>query len=190
MLDSEIKKPIYIVMSQTGTALSRILKCITRRDYNHASISLCDDLSTMYSFGRRRPYNPFLAGFVMESANFGTFKRFPETKVLVLKLFICEEDYVRLEERISEMLTHSKDFKYNYWGLWLAAFKICFKSKDRFYCSEFVKEMLVRCGVDGADKLAKIVHPMHFLQIPNTETVFCGKLREYSADRELAKICR
>ena len=43
-------KQIYIVISQTGTILSRILKLVTKAEYNHASISLVPDLNTMYSF--------------------------------------------------------------------------------------------------------------------------------------------
>ena len=53
------KRYVYIVISQTGTILSRIIKFLTRKEYNHASISLKDDLSVMYSFGRKNPYNPF-----------------------------------------------------------------------------------------------------------------------------------
>ena len=60
-------KQLYIVISQTGTLLSRILKALTGAEYNHASISLSEDLEEMYSFGRRYPYNPFWGGFVMES---------------------------------------------------------------------------------------------------------------------------
>ena len=69
------KRYVYIVISQTGTILSRIIKFLTRKEYNHASISLKDDLSVMYSFGRKNPYNPFLGRFVEESPDFGTFKR-------------------------------------------------------------------------------------------------------------------
>ena len=72
-------KYVYIVISQTGTILSRILKVFTDREYNHASISLKDDLSVTYSFGRKHPYNPFLGRFVTESPDFGTFKRFANT---------------------------------------------------------------------------------------------------------------
>ena len=60
-------RQLYIVISQTGTLLSRILKQITGAEYNHASISLSRDLERMYSFGRRHPYNPFWGGFVIES---------------------------------------------------------------------------------------------------------------------------
>jgi hypothetical protein len=77
-----MSQTIYIVISQTGTALSRILKFVTGAKYNHASISLVPDLSTMYSFGRLHPRNPFLGGFVVESPHSGTFKRFSGTTPL------------------------------------------------------------------------------------------------------------
>ena len=45
---SNQNKQLYIVISQTGTLLSRILKQITGAEYNHASISLSRDLERMY----------------------------------------------------------------------------------------------------------------------------------------------
>ena len=45
-------KQIFIVITQTGTMLSRILKRITGAEYNHASLSPSQDLTTMRSFGR------------------------------------------------------------------------------------------------------------------------------------------
>ena len=64
---SNQNKQLYIVISQTGTLLSRILKQITGAEYNHASISLSRDLERMYSFGRRHPYNPFWGGDLFKS---------------------------------------------------------------------------------------------------------------------------
>ena len=55
----EQTRKVYIVLSQTGTVLSRILKLYTRSPYNHSSIALTEDLEVMYSFGRLNPYNPF-----------------------------------------------------------------------------------------------------------------------------------
>ena len=46
---SNQNRQLYIVISQTGTLLSRILKQITGAEYNHASISLSRDLERMYS---------------------------------------------------------------------------------------------------------------------------------------------
>ena len=100
---SNQNKQLYIVISQTGTLLSRILKQITGAEYNHASISLSRDLERMYSFGRRHPYNPFWGGFVIESPRTGTFKRFSETKVLVLSVSVTEEQHAELKEMLDVM---------------------------------------------------------------------------------------
>ena len=175
-----VVKPVYIVISQTGTVLSRILKLITHKEYNHASLSLYDDLHIMYSFGRKRPYNPFFAGFVTESASFGTFKRFSNTRVIVVKLFITSDEYKRLENLINLMISNQKSYKYNYLGLYLAALKIPYKSKNRYYCSEFVKDILINHNVTGAESLEKIVHPMSFLKLPQTQTVYTGKLKDFT----------
>lgn len=170
---------LYIVISQTGTILSKILKLITGAQYNHASLALCEDLNTMYSFGRKYAYNPFLAGFVTESASYGTFKRFHNTEVKVISIEIPKEKYNNIENTIVNMLNDKKHFRYNYWGLWLAGLKISFKSQNRYYCSEFVKEILCRFEIEGAQNLDKIIQPVHFLKLPYIKEVYSGKLKDY-----------
>ncbi len=176
-LDNE--KSIYIAISQTGTFLSRVIKFISRKEYNHASISPYEDLHLLYSFGRLRPYNPILGGFVVESAEFGTFKRFSKTRVVVLKINVEDSVYNDFCEFIDYMIENSDDYGYNYLGLCLAAFKICFKAKNRYYCSEFVRDTLIKHNIEGADRLERIVHPCHFFELPNYETVFTGLLKDY-----------
>lgn len=175
-----MSRTIYVVISQTGTMLSRILKVITGAKYNHASLSLVPDLETMYSFGRLHPYNPFLGGFVEESPHKGTFKRFRNTKVTVLSISVTEEQYASLQKKIESMLENKESYHYNYIGLFLAGVKIPYRQRRCYYCSEFVKEMLVRHGIRGADQLASIVEPMHFLSLPDANYVYCGKLRDFA----------
>ena len=57
-------KKIYIILTFTGTILSRIVRIYTRKEYSHVSISLDQDLTKMYSFGRLNAYNPFSGVFV------------------------------------------------------------------------------------------------------------------------------
>ena len=52
-------RKIYIVLSQSGSMVSFILKLITKTPYNHVSISIEDDCKPMYSFGRKYAYFPF-----------------------------------------------------------------------------------------------------------------------------------
>jgi len=187
MSDENKQKKIYIVISQTGTFLSRILRIITKSDYNHASISLCDDLSIMYSFGRRNPYNPFWAGFVTESVDFGTFKRFPRTKTIVLSIDIPTTVYNAMLEKLEYMQISKDDYSYNYLGLCLAAFKIHRHKKNCYYCSEFVKDFLLNFDVKGAEQLGEIVHPMDFIDIYGSNEIYSGILKDFSTEVILAQ---
>ncbi len=185
-VENEIKR-CYIVISQTGTFLSRVLRIITREDYNHASISMCDDLSLMYSFGRLNPYNPFFAGFVTESADFGTFKRFSGTKTIVLSIDVSAEKYKAMLEKLENMLISRKEYSYNYLGLCLAGLKIHWHKKNCYYCSEFVKDFLLNFEIKGAERLGKIVHPMDFIEIYGNNQIYCGKLKDFSSESATVK---
>lgn len=181
MENIEESRKIYIVISQTGTVLSRILKVITGAEYNHVSLCLSRDLELMYSFGRKNPYNPFYGGFVLESPNFGTFKRFVNTKVKVISIDVDEETYDQIKQRLEYMLLNKNEFGYNYLGLYLAALKIRFTVKNRYFCSEFVKDVLLNSNITDAACLVDIAipRPIDFLAIPNTNTVYIGKLQDY-----------
>lgn len=171
-------KKVYIVLSQTGTILSRILKLVTRAPYNHSSIALTEDLQTMYSFGRTHPYNPFHGGFVRESPAYGTFKRFKNTKIMVLETEVSADRYSEIGHLVQQMFAEKARYHYNYRGLFLAALRIHAKKTDCYYCSEFVKAMVLRMGLPGAEEIPDIVKPMHFLTVPH-KMVYVGKLRDY-----------
>ena len=179
MIKANELKQVYIVISQTGTVLSRILKLITGAEYNHASISLADDLSVMYSFGRRNPYNPFWGGFVCESASTGLFKRFPKTEVIVLEMALDAQKHQKISKAIDDMKLNKKKLKYNYFGLILAFFKKEHRFKNKFYCSEFVKYILRDFDVLSGEDLSGVLQPIHFLKLPLNE-VYKGTLIEYT----------
>ena len=101
-------------------------------------------------------------GFVIESLRTGPFKRFSETKVMVLSVSVTEEQH---------------------------AFHIVWKQESCYYCSEFVGELLTKSRVDGTEQLrSSIIQPMQFLRMPHT-LLYCGKLREYVCDPCSEDIC-
>ena len=143
----------------------------------------------MYSFGRRHPYNPFWGGFVIESPRTGTFKRFSETKVLVLSVSATEEQHAELKEMLDVMWKRRRKYSYNYIGLCLAYFHVVWKQEGCYYCSEFVGEILAKSRVDGTEQLrSSIIQPMQFLRVPHT-LLYCGKLREYVCNPCSEGIC-
>lgn len=175
----EPTRKIYIVLTQTGTILSRFLKLVTRAPYNHSSLALTEDLQVMYSFGRLHAYNPFIGGFVKESPAWGTFKRFKKTACMVLETEVSADAYADVEQHLQYMLEHRKRYHYNYWGLFVAGFGRYIEREDYFYCSEFVRKMLLRMNAPGIENVPDIVKPIHFAERMPHKVIYVGRLHDY-----------
>ena len=141
-------KKIYIVLTHTGTMLSRIIKYYTKDEFSHVSISLDQDLKQMYSFGRLNPYNPFWGGFVHERINSGTFKRFSNTRAKIYSLEVNDEQYEKLKYTILYIKRLRKSYTFNILGLFAVGFNIRVRSNKSFYCAEFVKYVLDKAKIE------------------------------------------
>ena len=172
-------KKIYIILTYTGTILSKIVKIYTRKEYSHVSISLNQDLTQMYSFGRLNPYNPFLGGFVQEGIDKGTFKRFKKTKTKIYSMEISEEKYDKLETIIEKIQDRKNAYKFNLIGLLAVALNVKIKRENCFYCAEFVKYVLEQSNVIT---LPELIKPEDFEKIDDLDEIYKGILREYKTN--------
>ncbi|GJM70960.1 hypothetical protein HMSSN036_31760 [Paenibacillus macerans] len=80
------ERSVYILLTNTGTLFTRVIKGYTGAPYNHASISFDRELSELYSFGRKNPNNPLNGGFVKEDIKTGTFSKYPNTTCVLYEL--------------------------------------------------------------------------------------------------------
>lgn len=174
-------KKIYIILTYTGTILSQIVKVYTKREFSHVSISLDENLTKMYSFGRLNPYNPFSGGFVHERINQGTFKRFKNTKTKIYSLEVSEEKYKELEKLIKEMYNEKESYKFNILGLIGILINHQVKRENYFYCAEFVKYVLEQSSII---ELPDLVKPEDFEKIYGLDEIYKGLLREYNISSE------
>ncbi len=174
-----MEKELFLVVSQTGSFPSKMIKVYTRADYNHISIALSPDLEPMFSFGRRKPRNPLIGGFVMEHLNEGMYKRFPCTRAAVLSIPVSEEIYEKISSVLYEMYETKEEFGYDFVGLALAAIRIRKSSENKYYCSDFIKTVFQKYEVPGADALKRITAPSDFLKFPNSKLLFEGLLKDY-----------
>ena len=178
-------KSFYVVLSRTGTSLSRVISKLTGDWYTHASISLDDNLETMYSFGRLWSYNPWIGGFVKESIEYGTMRRFRNADTLVMRVTVEDEKYAAIVKYITEMYADRKRYKYNYWGVLLSRWNVRVRSRkaNRFYCSEFVNDFLERFGIIKKGEFGQVVRPMELLKLQNSgrgQVVYRGALCQFS----------
>lgn len=170
-------KKIYIILTYTGTILSKIIKSYTGDEFSHVSIALDPQLRKMYSFGRLNPYNPFWGGFVHERINSGTFKRFSKTRARVYSLEIYDEQYEKLKYTIFCIKKLRRYYKFNILGLFAVGFKIKIRADKSFYCAEFVKHVLEEAKIET--KLPELIKPEDFKQIKNLKLEYDGLLKFY-----------
>lgn len=170
-------KEIYIILTYTGTALSRIIKTFTKDEFSHVSISLDIELKEMYSFGRLNPYNPFWGGFVHEYVDKGTFKRFYNTRAKIYSLKVTEEQYENMKNTIKKIQKEKENYKFNIIGLFAAGFHKKIKKEQSFYCAEFVKHVLEKANIDT--RLPDAVKPEDFKNINGLQEIYEGLLKKY-----------
>lgn len=170
-------RKIYIVLTHTGTNLSKLIKNYTKDEFSHVSIALDCELKEMYSFGRLNPYNPIWAGFVHEYIDRGTFKRFYLTKAKVYALEITDQQYQSVSNTIRQFKQEQEQYTFNILGLFAAGFRKKIKVKKSFYCAEFVKYVIDQAKINT--KLPEVVKPEDFKKIDKLEEIYSGFLNKY-----------
>ncbi len=170
-------KKIYIVLTFTGTYLSKIIKWWTKNEFSHVSISLDRQLQEMYSFGRKNAYDIFRAGLVHEYIDKGTFKRFKNTKCKIYSLEVTNKQYEIIKKEVLEMYDNKEKYKFNLLGLLCVSINKKVNRKNYYYCAEFVKHIFDTADVEN--NLPYIVKPEDFKLIKGLEEIYQGYLRDY-----------
>ncbi len=170
------KKEIFIILSFTGTILSRIIKLYTKDEYCHVSIALDKELNDIYSFGRINAYNPFVAGFIKEGLDIGTFKRFKKTKAAIYSVPVSGYQYYRIKKKINQFKKEKNKYGFNFLGVIGVAFHIPIKRKNYYYCSEFVKYIIEDAKIDMS--IPHLPKPIDF-KGKELNLIYKGLLKKY-----------
>lgn len=169
-------KTIYIVLTNTGTLLSKTIGMYTKRDLNHASIAFDEQLTEMYSFGRKRRHNPFVGGFVRED----TEERF--FKVADCAIYSCQvsdEAYERMYRKVCYVERNKEQYKFNFIGLFGVACNKGITRERAYFCSQFVATVVKEGGLDMLPIEPNLVQPHHFTQSAYLTPVYEGGLQTY-----------
>lgn len=169
-------KKIYIVLTDTGTLLSKAIGMYTRKDLNHASIAFDEQLNEMYSFGRKQRHNPFVGGFVRENVLEGIFQ---DADCAVFSCPVSDEEYNKMRQKIRFIEKHKDRYKYNFIGLFGVAFNVKIQREHAFFCSQFVATIVNEGGVPMFTIKPSLVQPHHFANVPCLTHVYEGQLQSY-----------
>ncbi len=171
-----MEKNIYVVVSQSGTLTSKLVSKCTHSKFCHVSISLDEGLHTMYSFGRRHKYTPWFGGYVKESPDTGIVKKFLNKEIAVLRFSVEEDRFAKVQAYLEDMYRNRKVYKYNYLGAFLSVFHKNYQKKNKFYCSQFVRDVLLKFNVCQEEDMPKgVIFPRDFLSAFAEKIIYRGR---------------
>lgn len=177
-------KTIYFIFSDTGTWLSRAIKLFVSESLNHTSIAFDESLDEVYSFGRTRPKNPFLGGFVRENIR-GDLMR--NANCAVYAFNVSNEEYEEIRKNI-KLIEESKSlYRYNFIGLLGVLFNIEINRQYAFFCSQFVAYVTRDIASLTIEKPLCFATPADIRDREGMHLIYRGKLGEYAATCRLHK---
>ncbi|WP_216667915.1 hypothetical protein [Sporosarcina jiandibaonis] len=170
-------KKIYILLTDTETLLTRLIKFYTKKPYNHASIAFDAELIEVYSFGRKTAKNPLIGGFVREDIHSVIFR---QADCAIYSLNITNDEFQKMYQYIQEIASNREKYRYNFIGLFGVLFKKPIKRKNAFFCSQFVASVLKESKIiDYAEEDLSLVKPSDLTHLANFELLFEGGLNDY-----------
>lgn len=175
------KHQIYIVLSDTGTLFTQLIKLYTRKPYNHASISFDHHLVETYSFGRKSARNPFIGGFVKENTQGSLFN---QADCAIYSCTVTKIQMERMKRFVHQFEANKHLYKYNFLGLFALLFNKQIKRDHAFFCSQFVATLLDSCDVIHFDKPLTFVTPYDLQTAPQVKLIYQGKLTNFPNEQE------
>lgn len=172
----QMSKVIYIVLTETGSLLSRAIQLYTQENFNHISISFDEELREMYSFGRKRENNPFIGGFVHENPS---SKLLGSASCAVYECPVTEEQYYLLKEHVQHYKLNKNIYKYNFIGLFGVACRLKVKRHNAFFCSQFIATLFQYVGLSLCGKCPYFMKPTDFTKLPYLQLRYTGTIHEY-----------
>lgn len=178
---------IYIIVAQTGTRPARLFKHVTKKPYNHVSLSGDLELSEMYSFCRTyRPF-PLPATFNQEIVGQGTLGQFRNIPCEIYRISVSHEQKEAYNIIIGHFAKNRKIYSYNILGLFALCMNIEWNRERSFLCSQFVAYTMDKIGIP-LEKAFCMYAPDDFRHFPNADLIYKGELNTFYYTRQ-SRVC-
>ena len=171
-------KTIYILLTRSGTLLSKLVYAATGASYTHASMAFDEELNCLYSSTRKNGYTMFPAGPSKEYLNKGVFRLRGDAPCALYALDVTDEAYVRARRRAEHMMARGELYRFNTLGLILCALHIRWQRRRHYFCSQFVSEVLEQSGALALPKDSTLMHPNDYPLLPQLKCLYKGRLAD------------
>ena len=147
-------KRITILLTSYGDTFGKFICHVSKPPYSHASLSIDENEDIFYSFNYK--------GFVIEKPKkYRPKKRLPEN--VCIRMQVPENIYRLIEAEIDRFTAHKGQLMYARLGVLLCLLHIPHQFKNRYFCSQFVAEILERTGAITLQKKGSLYLPGQLL---------------------------
>jgi len=168
--EADRKRYIYILLVRYPDMSSRLFRFITRGCYSHASIGISNTDGIFYSY--------VTTGFRKElPRQHPTFKQ-REIPCRLYRMEISDEIHDVAKAVLDDHAKQSHKFKYNTLGVILCLFRIVYMRKHRYFCSQFVSEILGQIRAVPLAKHSSLYLPDDFMNMKELDFCFSGYLSQ------------
>ena len=167
----EKTKTVYVLLNSSTTITSRLIQFFTFSKYSHSSIALTRD-GSFYSF------NPKI-GFTTERPI--SQKRKKDAKCILNTIEVTDEAYADIESRINWFIDNPDEYKFNYAGMVFTILRIPVGIENRYFCSQFISDLLKKSGALPGKKHSSRYLPMDLSKaVGSASTARRGTVAELS----------
>lgn len=142
------KRIITVLFTRYSDRISNLIYYITGRGYTHASLSLDEREDCYYSFNFK--------GFRMEHPQKHKNRC---GNSIAYRLEVTNQEYEEIKNRIDDMVKEKDRFGYSCFGAFMSIIGIPFKKENRYFCSQFVAELLQQTKSICLNKKASLYMP-------------------------------
>jgi len=175
LADRDDNKYIDILLIRYPNKTSKLLQFITGSYFTHASIGLGDFAGIFYSLISK--------GFRLEEPYKHPSFKGKEVPCRLYRLKVSVEVYERIRHNLEYHVEQSENYKYSYIGLLLCILHISLKLENRYFCSQFVSEVLECAKAAKLKKDSVLYLPDDFMYEKDLRLQFSGTLRNLIAAR-------
>ena len=167
----EPNRKLYILLTRFPGKTAIAIRAMTGCYYTHASIGLEEDMNTFYSVVGK--------GLIVEKIT--RYVR-PDRSPFPCQLYeleVTKKVYQTVKKLLEVCVENKTCYQYSKLGVVLCLLRIPFKRKYRYFCSQFVAEILMIAQAAQLQKDCTLYYPGDFRKMPGMRLHFQGDLKGF-----------
>lgn len=163
------KRKLYLLLIRFPDTGSKMIHALTGFNYTHASIGLDEDLNTFYSF--------VVKGFIVERIDRYVKPDKTPMPCRLYELEVSQRVYDRVKEIVQAFELQRHHFEYSRMGVVMGLCHIPYKRRFKYFCSQFVAEVLNNSSAVKLRKNSNLYFPDDLRRLPGMKLDFQGNLK-------------